>query len=358
MKYSKSENSKAQLIDNKPDNKLDNKHKKKNKILSVVTGVIILMLALTAFLGNYMTEYAIGRRGDGANRKAALEVAVNEDQSDTDRKIAENTAKQVELTEHFIQQVENDGRLQTVNIQSADNLELTGFYYQNDQNEDSHDWAIVIHGYRSSHHGMTDYAQHYYDAGYQVLAPDLRACADSEGDYTGMGWLDRQDILRWIDWIIAQDPQADIVLHGVSMGAATTMMTSGEETPEQVKVFIEDCGYTSVQDIFGSELKVRFKLPRFPVLYSASLFARHKAGYGFAEASALEQVRKCDKPMFFVHGTADDFVPFWMERVLYEAKPGDNKELVEVQGAGHGLSMYLMGEEYWDHVFSFIDRYK
>ena len=44
----------------------------------------------------------------------------------------------------------------------------------------------------------------------------------------GMGWLDRLDIISWINWIIEQDPDAQIVLHGVSMGAATVMMTSGE----------------------------------------------------------------------------------------------------------------------------------
>ena len=39
------------------------------------------------------------------------------------------------------------------------------------------------------------------------------------------------------------------------MGAATTMMTAGEDTPDQVKCFVEDCGYASVWDIFSNELK-------------------------------------------------------------------------------------------------------
>ena len=63
------------------------------------------------------------------------------------------------------------------------------------------------------------------------------------------------------------------------MGAATTMMTAGEDTPDQVVAFIEDCGYTSVWDIFYSELKLRFGMPEFPLMYSANLFASTKAGY-------------------------------------------------------------------------------
>ena len=136
----------------------------------------------------------------------------------------------------------------------------------------------------------------YYEAGYQVIAPDLRACGESEGDYVGMGWLDREDILRWIDFILADDPQAKIVIHGISMGAATTMMTAGESTPDNVKLRgglrLHQCvGY------FSSELQLRFGLPEFPILYTASGVARLRAGYSFTEASALAQVARCEKPM-------------------------------------------------------------
>ena len=88
--------------------------------------------------------------------------------------------------------------------------------------------------------------------GHERIAPDLRACGDSEGNFVGMGWLDRKDVLRWIDYIIQRDPDAEIVIHGISMGAATTMMTAGEDTPDNVKAFVEDCGYTSVWDVFSS----------------------------------------------------------------------------------------------------------
>ena len=168
-----------------------------------------------------------------------------------------------------------------------------------------------------------------------------------------MGWLDREDILRWIDFILADDPQAKIVIHGISMGAATTMMTAGEDTPENVKVFIEDCGYTSVWDVFSSELQLRFGLPEFPILYTASGVAKLRAGYTFGEASALRQVENCEKPMLFIHGTADDFIPY----ELYNAKPGDNKAELTADGAGHGEAMYALGDTYWDTVFDFIEPY-
>ena len=67
-------------------------------------------------------------------------------------------------------------------------------------------------------------------------------------------------------------------------------------------------------------------MPKFPLMYTANLFAIAKAGYSFKEASALDQVKNCEKPMLFIHGTVDDFIPYEMMDTLYQAKPGDNKE--------------------------------
>jgi fermentation-respiration switch protein FrsA (DUF1100 family) len=314
----------------------------------IIAAVLIIVVAVTGLVGNYLVDYAIGRSGDGGNRTVSLEV--DETADDTEKLIASNKIIQQNLTDEFLENTPSE----TVSVTSDDGLKLNGEYYEN---SGSHKWVIAIHGYRSNHTRVAHFSQRYYAEGYQVLAPDLRACGDSEGEYVGMGWPDRLDILKWIDWILEQDSEAEIVLHGVSMGAATVMMTAGENTPDAVKAFVEDCGYTSVWDIFSSELKLRFNLPEFPVLYSANVMAKLKAGYRFGEASAIEQVKKCDKPMLFIHGTLDDFVPFYMQDVLYEAKPGDNKKEIIAEGAGHGEACYVLGNEYWNEVFEFLSSY-
>ncbi len=62
---------------------------------------------------------------------------------------------------------------------------------------------------------------------------------------------------------LKEDPNAEIALFGVSMGGATAMMTSGEDLPSNVKVIIEDCGYSTVIDEFTYQLKDLFHLPSF-----------------------------------------------------------------------------------------------
>ena len=219
--------------------------------------------------------------------------------------------------------------------------------------------AVIVHGYTDCAVRMLMIGYLYnHDLRYNVLLPDLHYHGRSEGRAIRMGWLDRLDVLRWMEVANALfGGNTQMVVHGISMGAATTMMVAGEPQRPYVKCFVEDCGYTSVWDVFSSELQLRFGLPEFPILYTASGVAKLRAGYTFGEASALRQVENCEKPMLFIHGTADDFIPYEMMDELYNAKPGDNKAELTADGAGHGEAMYALGDTYWDTVFDFIEPY-
>ena len=196
-----------------------------------------------------------------------------------------------------------------------------------------------------------------HDLGFNILLPDLYYHGESQGRAIRMGWKDRLDVLQWMEVANGIFGGATrMVVHGISMGAATTMMVSGEEQQPYVKCFVEDCGYTSVWDQFAKELKGQFSLPAFPLLNVASGLCEVKYGWSFREASALKQVAKCDRPMLFIHGDADDYVPTWMVYPLYEAKPGE-KELWVVPGAAHALSYRDNRAEYTRRVGEFVGRY-
>ena len=226
--------------------------------------------------------------------------------------------------------------------------------------------AVVVHGYQVRSEGMLHIAYLYnHDMGYNVLLPDLYGHGESEGDHIQMGWKDRWDVIRWSEianeiFKVKSEEQrvknTRQVIHGISMGAATTMAVSGEKTPDYVKCFVEDCGYTSVWDEFRGELKAQYGLPAFPLLHVASRLCKQEYGWDFREASALEQVRKCTLPMLFIHGDADSYVPTWMIYPLYEAKP-EPKELWIVPGSAHAMSYKNYPQEYTEHVKKFVGKY-
>ena len=218
--------------------------------------------------------------------------------------------------------------------------------------------AVIVHGYTDNAIRMMMIGYMYNRSlGYNILLPDLRYSGQSEGDYLQMGWLDRKDVMQWMNvanQIFGDNTQ--MVVHGISMGGATTMMVSGELQPDYVKCFVDDCGYTSVWDQFSKELKEQFGLPEIPLMYTSSWLCDLKYDWNFDEASALEQVEKCHLPMLFIHGDKDDYVPTWMVYQLYDAKP-QPKELWVVPNADHATSYQLNKEAYTEKVKKFTDKY-
>lgn len=221
--------------------------------------------------------------------------------------------------------------------------------------------AVLVHGYCDNATRMLPIARIYNcELGANVLLPDLYAHGQSDGDAIQMGWKDRLDVLHWIslapELFRTEADSMRLVVHGISMGAATTMCVSGEQTPQYVKCFVEDCGYTSVWDEFSNEISARFSLPDFPLMYTASWLVQVKYGWNFNEASPLKQVAKCQKPMLFIHGDNDTFVPTWMVYPLYEAKP-QPKALWIAHGSKHADAYGDYKEEYTHRVLEFVKKY-
>lgn len=237
-------------------------------------------------------------------------------------------------------------------IESYDKLQLHSYVVTQNSNK----WAIVVHGYGGSGKLMSDKSKYFYDMGYNVLIPDLRGHCKSEGDYIGMGWKDRLDIISWINFIIKENPNAEIVLHGTSMGAATVLMTSGENLPSNVKAIVADCAYTSAWDEFSYQLETYLKVPSYYILNVTNMVTKLKAGYSLKEASALECVKKATVPILYIHGDKDKFVPYSMMDKLYDAT-NSPKEKLTIEGGEHANSDLVSPFLYWLTVEDFLNQY-
>lgn len=217
-------------------------------------------------------------------------------------------------------------------------------------------WVICIHGYTSSPKGMGSYALHYYEKGYNVLLPAMRGHDISDQRSITMGWLDRLDVVDWINYLIAIYGNPQIVLHGVSMGGATVMMTTGENLPNNVKCCVADCGYSSVWDEFKNEIKHGYHLPPHPLLEITDVATKLVSGFGFKEASSVKQLKKSKTPTLFIHGEKDEFVPYRMLDLNYNAAACE-KEKLSVPDAEHAESHLVHPELYWTKTFEFVDKY-
>lgn len=313
---------------------------KKKKLLGISLGIIAVIIVISlSLIGNYFYNLAL-------NPTTPKDIVFGTPEE------AATTSGQV--LDSDISWLLNDSNYTDEYITSSDNLKLHSYQIKNETSSDK--WVITVHGYTSEGINMSSYAKKYYDNGYNVLIPDLRAHGLSEGDYIGMGWDDRLDIISWINYILNEDPNAQIILHGVSMGAATVLMTSGEEIPSNVKAIVADCGYTSVWDEFAYQLDDLFSLPEFPILNVSSIVAKIRAGYFLGEASSIDQVKKSKTPILYIHGDQDDFVPYYMMEELYNATSSE-KEMLTIKGAEHAKASEVDPEIYWTSVNNFINKY-
>lgn len=248
-------------------------------------------------------------------------------------------------------------KFERLTLTSRDGLKLSGYYLPASKPTDK--LVILTHGYLGNAKQMGLFGQHYYsDLDYNIFMPDARGHGKSEGDYYGFGWPDRLDLIDWTQLLVKKlGPDTQVAYHGLSMGAATVLMASGEEElPHQVKAIIADSPYESVYQLFAYQMNRMFHLPAFPLLDSTSVLTKIRAGYSFREASALKEVKKTTVPILYIHGESDTFVPTELTKNLYQHTSSD-AELLIVPNANHGESIALDEDKYKMTVDQFLSRY-
>lgn len=235
---------------------------------------------------------------------------------------------------------------------SKDGLKLHATYFPG---PDTQKIVICFHGYTSD--GMHDFiglSDYYMRNGYGMLLVDERAHGKSEGTYIGFGCLDRHDALGWIQWVIQEcGPQVQILLHGISMGGSTVLMTSSMELPLQVKGIISECGFTSPKEVFTHVLHTMYHLPAFPMIQISDYVNRKKAGFGLDECNAAREVRNAKVPILLIHGDGDTFVPCEMCEKIYENCTSPKTRLI-IKDAAHAECYYKDTEAYEQALDTFV----
>lgn len=238
-------------------------------------------------------------------------------------------------------------------VTKGDGLTLAGHFLSRGENK----LAIIVHGYGADYREMNKYAKYFLDKNYDILAVENRAHGKSEGKMMGMGWLDRLDLLQWIDLMVEKNPDYQIVLMGLSMGASTVCMTAGEQLPKNVKAIISDCGYANAFDEFKYVFKSKAHLPSWPLLNIFNSYLKMTYKFDLKEADAVKQLKKCKLPVLFIHGDADKFVPVENVYKLSDALGNDQKQVYVVSGADHAMSYPLSEIEYEMQLKKFLKKY-
>lgn len=239
-------------------------------------------------------------------------------------------------------------------ISSHDGLKLYGRYYHT---ADGAPLEIHCHGYKGN--AIRDFCGGWkiaVEAGHNVLLIDQRCHGKSEGHTITFGILERKDVLRWIQYANERFGKVPILLCGVSMGAATVLMASGMELPENVKAVVADCPYDAPSNIIKKVLGQDMGMP-VGVVYPLIRFGGMLYGkFNLEGDSPVEAVRRTKLPILLIHGDDDRFVPYDMSRNIHGAAP-EKISFHTVHGAGHALNYAAAQEEYRRVVMEFTQQY-
>lgn len=264
----------------------------------------------------------------------------------------------------------NTKQLHQTVLNKQDGKMMDVYAYYVDQGSDK---TVMIHGgFRGNWNNgiVTEEYNDFYKAGYNLLFVDSRATGNSGGDYVTYGQYESDDVLYWINQEVRERPSQKILLYGGSMGAATMMSVLAKDIPVNVKGIIENCGFASIDE----QLRFTYSQTVVPALPDAiknqldiigdqeheDLFMGLLKQYYFDQEMHLDPTAALPTigmsgslPKLIIHGTADDVVPVSNAQKLYELA-GGYKDLLLVEGAGHGKAQEVDHAAYTKHVTDFL----
>lgn len=215
--------------------------------------------------------------------------------------------------------------------------------------------VIMVHGFGVDHNSLNVHAQLFDNLGCNVLQIDDQAAGKSEGKYLGFGYIESLDTLDWIHKLLTERPDDKIILFGASMGAATVMLTSGYDLPKNVKLIIEDSGYTSAADILSYHCQKRFHIKGKWLIKGISMVSKIRAGFSYKQTDCKQALAKNKLPVLFMHGKNDFTVPFEMRD---ELSTGGKFEKTVYESLGvHIRSYYIDSKKYQQVVENFLKKY-
>lgn len=218
-------------------------------------------------------------------------------------------------------------------------------------------WIVLLHAYDGS--GLENYkiAYQFIKRGYNVLSPDLIGHGKDSSKYVSFGYYDSKNIATWIKRITKQNKNAQIVLFGQSMGAATALQTTEYVKHERVKCVVADSSFTILwNEVRHLMQNGRKKTPVFPYLYMANFFCKLLAGFNMKKVSPLDSVKDNTIPTFFIHGGQDRYTLPAMTQELYDNSTCE-KQIKIFDGAGHTQSLVFNFNEYFELVDDFISNH-
>jgi predicted MFS family arabinose efflux permease/pimeloyl-ACP methyl ester carboxylesterase len=244
-------------------------------------------------------------------------------------------------------------QFEDVSFTSSDGIKLSGWYLP----ARGHQLTVVMtHGLFRSRYETLDRGVRLWQQGYGVLLYDLRRHGKSTGEFSSIGYFERRDVEAALKFVEGREPQNRIVLFGVSMGAAATLLAAAESQGDaRLAGVVSESSFLSFADTARHHIKTFTPIPTFPFAALLIKFTAWRLGFSPANFDVLAAVRQIRQPILFIGSGNDRRMP--NETVLeplYAAAQNPLKLKLVVAGATHGRAFDAAPDEYMDALAEFL----
>ncbi len=215
-------------------------------------------------------------------------------------------------------------------------------------NHEDHKWVVLLLGPGSYRYNLMDYLYELDHAGYNVLAVDSRGCGKSAGRYTTLGWSEHYDLIGWINYLVNIDPEAQIALLGVSVGAVAVLNAIGDYVPRNVKCACAEGGFSDVRELMLNVIRDKMKVDGALILPGTDLIARQVLHFSLNDISIRRQLNQASVPALFIQGEETSLVPDYMFMDNFNACASEKEMLTRDE---------LLTSDYWTEVLNYLNKY-
>lgn len=189
---------------------------------------------------------------------------------------------------------------------------------------------LVVHGiYSHSWDGQTpDLARAFIDAGFNVLAFDLRGQGRSGGEHLGLGWLERLDVAAAIRFLLSHGYNpGKIGIHATSYGASASIFAIATiaEVDSSVGALVMDSSFANINDVVEGEIQRQTNLPAIAtraLMHGIRFMAGQMYSLDFSGPSPEQVITHMHRrPTLLIHGENDPVTPVKHATRLKAAAP-------------------------------------
>jgi fermentation-respiration switch protein FrsA (DUF1100 family) len=242
-----------------------------------------------------------------------------------------------------IQQPTTTLPVQTLSIQTSRGNHLAAWYVVHPKATATHA-ALLMHGAGSNRLQMLQRAQLLYNLGYNVLMFDFQGHGESLGQYVTYGYLESQDATSAFDYLKQLNPQAKLLVIGVSLGGASALLSP--VIRQQADALVLESVYSDLPTAIFNRLQVRLGKAAslaYPLLaWQLPL----RLGFKAADLSPLRELGKVKMPVMIMNGAIDTYTSVQEAQSMYQALQAP-KKLIIVPNAGH-LDLYAYNSSLYE----------